>query len=126
MTEQTDTLAALQALLAQQQASTSPGAWSKPATGQTEVEGVSVPISLETPAGKIRLYLNFPGSCATSPSALMALIEQLHAAGMPLDIWQKQESSGGWNGNRNGNGGGWSNNNGGGGYGNRGGYGKRW
>jgi hypothetical protein len=125
MTDQTnDTAAQLAALLAQMQtsgatATAAPSAWSKPAapTAPAEILGVSVPISLDTPVGKIRVYLNFPGTAAASPTALLGLIEQLAAAGLPLDAWQPKESgSGGW-GNRDGNGSGWNSNRGG--YGNR-------
>lgn len=129
MSDQPDnaTLAALQALLAQQQAqgAPAPGGWNQPAPrAQAECMGVSVPISLETPAGKIRLYLAFPGSCAASPDALMALVQQLQAAGLPLDAWQPRDSGGGgsWGGNSGGNGGGWNRGNGGGFGGNRGGW----
>jgi len=132
MTDQTsnDTAAQLAALLTQMQgqggASAAPSAWGKPAMQPSPAEclGVAVPISLDTPAGKIRVYLNFPGSCAASPDALMALIQQLAAAGLPLDAWQPRENSSGggsWGGSQGGNGGGWGNR--GGGYGgNRGGY----
>jgi hypothetical protein len=114
MTEPTnDTAAQLAALLTQMQASgatatATPSAWSKPAapSAPAEILGVSVPISVDTPVGKIRVYLNFPGSAAASPTALLGLIEQLAAAGLPLDAWQPKESSG-W-GNRDSNGSGWS------------------
>ena len=117
--ENQDQNAQLTALLAQMQAqmqasgataTANPSAWVKPATAHAPMEalGVSVPISLETPAGKIRLYLNFPGSAASSPQALMALIESLSAQGLPLDVWQQKSGNGG--------NGGW------GGGGNRGGY----
>lgn len=103
-------LAALQAQMqAQMQAtgvtvSAAPNAWAKPVTVPAMIEalGVSVPISLETPAGKIRLYLNFPGSAASSPQALMALIEALTREGVPLDVWQqKSGGNGSWGGGGN-------------------------
>lgn len=114
-------LAGLQALLAQQQGQGA-SAWGKPAThqpAQAECVGVAVPISLDTPAGKIRVYLNFTGDCAASPDALMGLVKQLADAGLPLDTWQPRESGGGsWGSNDKG----WGNR--GGGYGsNRSGYG---
>jgi hypothetical protein len=123
MADQTnDTAAQLAALLAQMQASgatatAAPSAWSKPATPSSapaEILGVSVPISIETPVGKVRVYLNFPGTAASSPTALLGLIEQLSAAGLPLDAWKpREESSGGsWGGSRSGgNGSGWSRDN---------------
>ena len=114
-----DQQAQLQALLAQLQAAgTMPtataqaNAWAKPAVASAEVLGVSIPISIETPAGKLRAYLNFPGSYASSPNALLALIQQLSNAGLPLDTWQPKQQGGG--NNRGGGGGGY--NRGGGGY----------
>lgn len=50
--------------------------------------GVAVPVSLETPSGKIRVYLHFDGSAASSPQALNALLEGLAAQGVPLDCWR--------------------------------------
>lgn len=144
MTEQNNDmqaqLAALLAMMQNQGATAAPavGGWGKPAAppAPAEVLGVSVPIKLDTPVGQIRLYLNFPASAASSPAALLALLESLSAAGIPLDTWQpKERESGGWGGgdqgNRSGGGwndrdgggnaGGWNNNRRGGGYG-RGGY----
>ena len=114
MSEQTTEQAAtsqLAALLAQMQAAgvatsqAAPAAngWNKPAAvaPTAEVLGVSIPISLDTPAGKLRVYLNFPGSCASSPAALMALVEQLAQSGMPLDAWQPKQQGSGWGGGNN-------------------------
>ena len=124
----TDQNSQLAALLAQVQALGAGGnvtasPWTKPAqsTGSPEVLGVSIPVSLETPAGKLRVYLNFSGAFASSPAALQGLVEQLANAGLPLDTYQpKQQSSGGWGGNSGGY------NRGGGGYNsNRGGWGGR-
>jgi hypothetical protein len=118
-----DQTAQLATLLAQMKTAATPASavssanpWSKPATtaASTEVLGVSIPISVDTPDGKLRVYLNFPGSAASSPEALFSLIEQLASTGMPLDIWQSQSKGSGWgNGNR------------GGGFGNRGGFNNR-
>lgn len=125
MSDQQDTASQLKALLAQMQVgvgaeNAAPSAWSKPAapaSSPTEVLGVSVPISLDTPSGKVRVYLNFPGSCAASPEALIGLIQQLSAAGLPLDAWQPRDSGGGsgW-GNGSGSGSGWNNSRGGSGW----------
>lgn len=112
-------LPALQMLLGQMQGqSTTPatGGWAKPAApaAPAEILGVSIPISVETPAGKIRCYLNFPAAAAASPATLMALLEQLAAAGLPLDTWQPRESGSGssWGNNNSGNGRNWNNNSG--------------
>ena len=103
---QTDVLQQLQTLLNQTQAQGAPqaSAWQKPAAGApAEVLGVSIPVSIETGRGKLRVYLNFSGDHAASPESLMKLIEQLDAAGLPLDLWQNKRGwggkSGGWNGN---------------------------
>jgi hypothetical protein len=77
------------------------GGWKKKqaATGNTEVKGVSIPISIETDNGKIRVYLHFDGSVASSPESLFALIEKLDSDGIPLDIWQGKKT-GKWNNKR--------------------------
>jgi hypothetical protein len=85
-------LAQLQGLLGQVQAGSS---WQQPKP-QTEVAGVSIPLSLDTPKGKLRVYLSFPGTMAANPEALMSLVQQLDSAGMPLDFWS---SGSGWSGN---------------------------
>ena len=110
--ESNDQTAQLAALLAQMQSAGSPSAWAKPspmaASAPAEVLGVSLPISLDTPSGKLRCYLNFPGSAAASPDALMALVQSLMNAGVPLDVWQPKQqgwgnrSGGGYNSNRGG------------------------
>ena len=121
-----DINAALAALLAQSQQSSAPvaGGWNqpKPTASVAMPLGVSVPISLDTPAGKVRVYLQFGGENATSPQALMGLLESLAASGLPLDAWQQKQGGNSWGGNS----GGYGNNQNRGGYGNnqnRGGYG---
>jgi len=103
---QTDVLQQLQTLLGQTQAQGAPqaSAWQKPAANAPATAlGVSIPVSIETGRGKLRVYLNFSGDHAASPESLMALIEQLDAAGLPLDLWQGKSGWGGkstgWNGN---------------------------
>lgn len=108
-------LAALLAQAQQNQPQAQPSAWSKPQP-QTAIAGVSVPISIETPKGKIRCYLSLPPECGSNPDALLAALAELDAAGYPLDIWQRDQSSGGGGWNRGGggyNGGGWGGNRGG-------------
>lgn len=95
-----DSLQALAGLLAQVQAQQPTPGWQQTATAApAECLGVSVPIKVDTPAGQIRCYLNFPATAASSPAALLALLQQLHATGLPLDTWQPKESGGGWSGN---------------------------
>lgn len=114
MTDTTDNTAAqLAALLAQMQAAQTTtqqpaapaGGWNQPRPVATaaEVQGVAVPLSLETPAGKIRVYLSFPAACAANPAALLGLIEQLHQAGYPLDVWKPKTEGEGWGTRQGGN-----------------------
>jgi len=88
--------------------------WGMPQTSNPmgAIEGISVPIAIETPAGKVRLYLHFPGSLAKSPEAIMSLVQAL-SNHVPLDIWQSKNN--GWGrggGNNNGGYGRGGNNNG--------------
>lgn len=101
----TDTSAQLAALLARLQNGSAPftpgSAWNKPVqTATPEIMGVSVPIALETPLGKVRVGLILSPGCASSPEALMQTVEKLHAAGYPLDAWQPRDSGNAWGGNR--------------------------
>lgn len=139
MSEQTETQAALQTLLAQMQQSATAGAgtvagaagggWNAAqATGPAAlIQGVAVPIKVSTPAGEMRAYLSLPAEVGQNPQALIAVLQQLANAGYPLDTWQPKNSGGDWGGGQQG--GGW-NNGGGGGYRNNygGGYrrGGRW
>jgi len=70
--------------------------WGKksPAATQSNIKSVSIPISLETDHGKLRVYLGFDGSVADSPDKLMSLIESLNAKGLPLDLWAAKKN---WN-----------------------------
>ena len=110
ITQTPDTLGALAALLKQAQGVTAQPAvtgWNQP-TPQNQaanVLGVSVPIALQAPMGKVRIYLAFGAEHAASPAALNALLEQLANAGLPLDAWQPQQQNGqgsGWGGQNGG------------------------
>jgi hypothetical protein len=86
-----DMQAALSSLLSQFQGVSSqpqPTGWSKPQAAPQEIVGVSIPISIELPKGKIRCYLHFGGQAASSPDALLGLLESLEAMGLPLDVWR--------------------------------------
>jgi hypothetical protein len=111
-------LPALQNLLqqTQAQATQTPAAsvWARPAAtaAPADIQGIAVPISIDTPVGKVRCYLSFPASAASSPMAIMSLLESLANMGYPLDAWEPRNNSGwnrggnsGWSGNRGGNGG---------------------
>lgn len=56
-------------------------------SSQNSIKSVSIPISLETSHGKLRVYLGFDGTVADTPETLMSLIESLDAKGLPLDFW---------------------------------------
>lgn len=123
--QQPDMLAALQALLVQQQPAQA-GGWAQPQSAALPITGISVPVKIETPIGSVRVDLHLPAECGQSPQALLGAIQLLANAGYPVDAWQPRDNSngGGW-GNNGGGSGGWGNR-GGGGY-NRGGYsGRRW
>jgi hypothetical protein len=104
MTDQADLaaqLAALQAQIAAMRPAASPwGAAAAPSAAPI-INGVAVPVKVQTPAGSIRLYFSLPAECAATPEALMAALESLAAAGLPLDTWSPRESAGGsaWGGN---------------------------
>lgn len=81
--------------------------WARPqASAAAEPQSVSIPIKINTPSGSLRTYLNFDGSAAQSPEALMALIESLERLGMPLDFW-RGSGAGAWVAGRGNSGGGW-------------------
>lgn len=93
-------IAALQAQLAglQQQTGGQGGAalsgWSKPQTsGAVNIQGVAVPVSVQTPIGKVRCYF-WLGPEAATPDGLTAALEQMSNAGIPIDAWQEKQS--GW------------------------------
>lgn len=58
-----------------------------------DIQSVSIPLSIQTEEGKLRVYLHFDGSVAETPDSLMSLIESLARKGMPLDFWK---SKGNW------------------------------
>lgn len=108
-TETENNLAAqLAALLAANPTPMAASAYGVPAAGWQRPQplaasapvGVAVPVSLDTPTGKIRVYLHFDGSAASSPQALNALLDGLAAQGVPLDCWRARtdwrSGSNGW------------------------------
>ena len=107
----TDTaIAALQAQLAalRPAAAPAPGVsgWqqSTPAPGPAHITGVMVPVKIPYQGGNIKCMFALPPEAASSPAALMAALDALAAAGLPLDIWQPSgnQQGGGWSGNRGG------------------------
>jgi len=112
-TQSPDTLAALAALLQQAQGVTAKPAitgWNQPQANNVapQVLGVSVPLALQTPIGKVRVYLSVGPEHAASPAALTSLLEQLSNAGLPLDAWQPSNQQGNGSSWNNGNGGGYN------------------
>lgn len=103
----------LAALLAQVQQQPTPPqtSWNKSQpTHCAAIAGVAIPISVETPRGKIRCYLSLPAECAASPDALLEVLATLDAQGYPLEIWEGRQA-GGWGGGADrSNGGNWRGN----------------
>jgi hypothetical protein len=52
---------------------------------------------VQTPIGKVRCYF-WLGPEAATPDGLQAALEQMSAAGIPIDAWEGKQSSG-WGGN---------------------------
>ncbi|MCB0266059.1 MAG: hypothetical protein KDE57_12980 [Calditrichaeota bacterium] len=77
--------------------------WQKPQPQAFGVQAVNVPVSLQTSAGKVRVYFQLPAEVAASPDALMNAIENMIAAGIPVDAWGGS-SSDSWGGRNNSNG----------------------
>jgi len=78
----------------------------KPDTGAMGVQGVAVPVSVQTPIGKVRVYFWLGPEAARNPESLLAAIERMVLAGIPVDAWEgKGGNGGGWGGKS----GGWNN-----------------
>ena len=112
MTDITDQIAQLNDLLAkvQQQVgtpATQQSAWSQPApqSAALNIQGVGVPVSIQTPAGKGRCTFGLGAEHAATPTALMSALETMVNLGLPVDAWQQKEQGGNWGGNNSNNGG---------------------
>jgi len=96
--------------------------WAQPVQQPTglNIQGVSVPVSVQSSKGKVRVQIILGAEVGQSPIALQQAIEQMISMGVDVDAWQSQNSGGGnnWGGN---SGGGYQRNNGGSNWGNRGG-----
>jgi hypothetical protein len=90
--EMQDMLASLLPKLQDVQPS-APSVWGKPQTTPTDPESVSVPISLQTNSGRVRLYLNF--SNVTTPDQILALVQGLIDKNVPVDCWKQEQWGGG-------------------------------
>ena len=110
MTDITDQLSQLTELLGkvtQQGAPQQPASngWQQPAPSSTalNIQGVGVPVSVQTPAGKVRCTFWLGAEHAQTPQALMQALETMANAGIPIDAWQEKASGSNW-GNSNNNG----------------------
>jgi hypothetical protein len=116
MTDVTNQIAQLNELLAKVQQQAAPlnappvSAWQQPTPAAAlSFQGVGIPVSVQTPAGKVRCTFWLDASHTQTPAALMSAIEAMVNAGLPVDAWQQQNQQGGgnsWGGNNNNNGGG--------------------
>jgi hypothetical protein len=105
--------AALAAMMQQQNPAAAAAGWGGAAAAvPQQFQAVNVPLKLQLPDGStLRVYVQLPGELMQSQQALMAAIQGMMQAGLPLDTWQPQggggwgNNGGGWNG---GNRGGWS------------------
>lgn len=81
-------------------------AWQQPApTTALNFQGVGIPVSVQTPAGKVRCTFWLGAEHAATPAALMSAIETMVNLGLPVDAWQQQQGGGNsWGGNNNGGG----------------------
>lgn len=100
-----ETVEELRAKLAQYEQAGQASGWGRPRATASQVEGVMVPIKVQTPEGSLRVYLMLPAEVGASEDALMSALEGLAAQGAPLDVYQPNQNRGGWGGgNHNGGG----------------------
>jgi hypothetical protein len=113
-TDVTNQIAQLNELLAKVQQQAAPlnappvSAWQQPTPAAAlSFQGVGIPVSVQTPAGKVRCTFWLDASHTQTPAALMSAIEAMVNAGLPVDSWVQNNQQGGnsWGGNNN-NGGG--------------------
>lgn len=105
-TDITSQIAELNALLAKVQQQAAPtSAWQQPqpTVSALNIQGVGVPVSVQTPEGKVRCTFFLGAEHAATPEALMSALETMANAGIPIDAWQDKKSGGSW-GNSNNNG----------------------
>lgn len=103
MTEQTDLLQQVTALLGQSSQNPALAGWAQQQPQfATLINGVAVPVKIQRGRGNLKIMLMLPAECASSPTAIHAALDQLENAGIPLDVWEPKESSWGNSGtNRN-------------------------
>jgi hypothetical protein len=64
--------------------------WQKPQPSAFGVQGVNVPINVQTSAGNVRVYFQLPAEVAVSPDALIAALENMLQLGIPVDTWTRK------------------------------------
>lgn len=71
--------------------------WAQPVAPamQLSIIGVSVPVEVQTQAGKVRCYLALPPECATNMQVLTAAVTTLLNAGIPVAAWENRQQYGG-------------------------------
>jgi hypothetical protein len=106
--QQGELLDQLQELLEQfasqrQEAAPAASGWARRrSTGPGEVLAVAVPVKVNTPSGKVRVYVSLPPETAASEDSLVDAIEALLDAWFPVDVWRDRDGRagdrGGWRG----------------------------
>lgn len=49
---------------------------------------IGIPMNINTPSGKLRVYYYFDGTLGQNSESLMTFIKSLKDAGRPLDFWK--------------------------------------
>jgi hypothetical protein len=81
-------IAAQLATLQQQSSLVNASGWNQPLpAAATPIQGVAVPIKVDTPNGVVRCYLSLPAEVAQSPQSLLNALQALLNRGLPVDIW---------------------------------------
>ena len=98
-----DLLAKVQQQAAPIGATVTTSAWTQPAPAAAlSFQGVGIPVSIQTPAGKVRCTFWLDASHTQTPAALMQAIETMVNAGLPVDAWQQNQQGGNsWGGGNN-------------------------
>lgn len=75
------------------------GSWAgAPPAIEAPFVGVSIPINVETPLGKVRCYLSLPAEAASSAAALQEAIKRIADMGLPVDAFRPNNGGGGYGG----------------------------
>ena len=83
----------LKTLQAAQPATSGINGWQQPPKmPDLDVQGVGIPLSIQTPKGKLRVTVFLGSQHVSSPDVLMATVEKMADLGMPLDIWESKST----------------------------------